>query len=120
MHLVVLASKASGVPLWAFLVASIAGPIVGAALTVLGTLLNNRYNAKENQKSREFQRTSEFNKWRNDQRTQVYSDLIQLVTDTYVATNPSRGKDLEGIKALNLRVNILYASVKLHGSEGVQ
>src|SRR5205085_7184177 len=71
------------VPLWAFLTASIAGPIIGAGLTVLGTMLNNRHQTKEAEATRRFQLRSSVSTWRMEQRYALYSEVLEYASDLY-------------------------------------
>ena len=102
------------VPLWALLVTGLAGPIIGAGLTVLGTLLGNRHNAKEAERARRFQLHASAAGWRREQLYALYQEVISYADALYDRLHRDPVTASEAYYSDESQYRILHTRLMLH------
>lgn len=107
------------VPLWAFLVTSLTGPILGAGLAAFGVWINNRHAAQENEKNRALERSAHFRNWRTEQRSAAYLRTATLLPKLYDTTSESAQISADQIHSFVHEGNEILSQLRLHGAPRV-
>lgn len=118
------------VPLWAFILTSVGGPVFGAAIAVLGSYLTNRHNRQTVRLQAGIERDANFDRlkvekeaewesWLRERKDTTYREHLQHAMNALAQLGMKRRGELQGKMSSVGHLTHTQVTVAMYGGRGV-